>query len=225
MKEFFTKNLGLKVFSLVLAVLLELYFYGPENSVTLEMNAPIAVHNLPQSMMIVWPPAGDSGYFAKIIVRGPAPLVEQLRNSQRRFSVRLPDDLPPNYPVVLNPQQLDLPAGVEVIRVEPASMNFRFDRVMKKEIKVRARIGGTVADGYQVDKVTIEPGAIMVSGPVDEIQTWDFIDTQRIDVTDLKADRELQVGLIEPNTLSKLSTKAVTVHVHMRAEAEAAGKK
>ena len=61
MKDFFTTHPGLKLFSLALAVMLELYFYGPDNAIVASINAGVEIKNLDDSLMIVSPPGAREG--------------------------------------------------------------------------------------------------------------------------------------------------------------------
>src|SRR5689334_22599536 len=104
------ENLSLKLISLILAVMLEIYFYSPDNSLTVSLPVTVELRNVPSTMMFISPRNGERGIPARLEVRGPRPLIEQVRTANHRYVV----DYPPTHPTVfsspLDARQLWLPA-------------------------------------------------------------------------------------------------------------------
>lgn len=213
MKEFLTENLSLKLFSLILAILVELYFYSPDNSVTETLVAGIDVRNLPPSMMLVWPPTNDNGLSAKVSVQGPGPLVEQAKAISHKLLIHLPAQVPMTFAATLNPKQLSLPSGVRVNSIEPAQVELKFERAVKKELLVVVAKIGEPAQGYKIEEMKVFPETVIATGPKSELEGLQIIETEKIDISNLTATERLEVPLVERGPLTTLRITVVTVEI------------
>jgi len=72
-----SKNLGLKCVALCFALLLEVYFYSPDNSIEAEIPARVELAGLSRDSVIIEPFVGSRGIRVEIVARGPRPLVNQ----------------------------------------------------------------------------------------------------------------------------------------------------
>lgn len=215
MKNWLTENWLLKVISLVLAVMLEVYFYSPDNSIEFDLPIPIRIDNLAPEKMIVWPRSGERGLFARVRLRAPAPLEEKIKSSDLHFSIDLAKSDIPSAQFELLPDQLSLPSGVTVQQVEPQRVELRFEKEVKKELLVVADQAGVPQDGYTVKAVKVFPETIAAWGPESELEGLNVIETHKVDVTGFNSDRRVEVPLAEKGPMTKLSAKSVFVSVEV----------
>lgn len=215
--SWFRENLGLKVFSLIFALLLEMYLYGPNNLAGLEIPGSVEIRNLAPSKMVVWPPGTDSnGASVRIKLRGPTHLIEQLKSSAWPIFVDLPVPSPDRYRVVFNHDSLQLPSGVEVIDIRPSSLEFVFETVVKRELTVVPRIVGDVKDGFEVAQVRVYPIKVLARGPRNELRDKGSIDTATVDVSGWDRTERREVQLSDWDGLTVLGLNFVTVEVEVR---------
>lgn len=214
-KPWWRENLSLKLISLILAVLLELYFYSPDNSVTVTVPATVDIRNVPGSLTIINPRHGERGVPARIEVRGPRPLIEQVRSTTQRFVVEYPPEHPMVFTAALDHRQLWLPAGVEVLEVNPPVVNIELERLAQKQVMVELEKAGQLADGYQLDGISLTPDSISVSGPEGEVAPLKSIRTQRLNLEGISETRRFELGLVSPGQYSKLSNQTVTAEVRV----------
>jgi YbbR domain-containing protein len=215
MKNWLAENWLLKLISLVLAVMLEVYFYSPDNSIEFDLSVPVRIDNLAVERMIVWPPSGDRGLFARVRLRAPAPLEEKIKSSELHFTIDVGKTEKPSAQFELLTDQLSLPSGVSVVQVEPSKIDLRFEKEVKKELLVVADQVGVPQDGYVVGTVKVFPETVGAWGPESELEGLNVIETRKVDVTGFNSDRRIEVPLAEKGPMTKLSAKTVFVSVEV----------
>lgn len=213
MGSFFRENLGLKTVSLLIAVMLEIYFYSPDNSTTATLTASVQMQNLPPNMMVVWPPTGDKGLFAKFRIKGPTPLVRQVEGGDHRISVNLPTPIPATYQAIFTGNQLRLPAGITVLDIDPPSIEMKLERVVRKELLVIVDKVGEPAPGYVITEMKVFPETVFAKGPMSELEGLGIIETQKVDVSGFRRDEQLDVPLVDKGMLTTLGVNVVRVEV------------
>ena len=203
------------VIALFIALLLEVYFYSADNSVTTNIPAMVEVRGLAAEKIIVEPPKGEKGIPVRIEVRGPRPLVEGVRSSMNKFIVTMPPTDPSEFTAFLDPQQLKLPAGVEVLSINPASVTIKTELISQKELPVIAERVGKPADGHQISAMEVIPGTVSIRGPQSKVDHLRTLLTYPIDVGHLKNSEQIETSLQVPDPLVTLSVSAVKVDVQV----------
>jgi YbbR domain-containing protein len=82
-------------------------------------------------------------------------------------------------------------AEIRGVRLEPAIADVRVGVVQQEVtqvVSVQPSIQGSVADGYNLAGVGVDPPAIAISGPVEIIQAISFVATEAVDVGGLQKD-------------------------------------
>ena len=195
MRDFFKRNLGLKVMSVAIALSLEIYFMSPQNLVTETISASVELQSLPPDRVIVWPPAAEEGLLVDCKVRGPGPIVQEIKENPRKFTVTFPPKPSTTYIASLNPSDLRLPSGVELLEVKPPRFEFRIEELIKREIKVSVSKTGLLKAGLKLEDVKPAVETVLVSGPKGELTSLDYIETEDIDLSQYKESIELDVAL------------------------------
>lgn len=210
-KSILGENLSLKLISLILAVLLELYFYSADNSVKAALSASVEVKGLPENMMVVNFPNGNQVFASRVELRGPRPLIEQVRTSALKFSVEYPKDHPPIYTALLNTRQLGLPSGVEVTDVNPSTVTIEVEKTRTKEVPVTVDREGEPEKGFRLESFVIQPTTVKVSGAARVVDTLQSISTQEVDISALTETKRMEVLLQAPSPLVTVATKTASV--------------
>jgi YbbR domain-containing protein len=161
------RHFGLKIVSLVLAVLLWLMIAG-EEVVERGLRVPLELQQFPAGLEIrgEWPDfvdvrlRGGSGALGRLSA-GDIVAVLDLRAAtigQRLFQ--------------LTPEQVRTPFGVQAVQVAPSSVGLTFENSKTREVPVRPIIEGEPAPGYVTGKWSVNPPTVEVVGPeslVDEV--------------------------------------------------------
>lgn len=217
LQSMFAENLGLKIVSLTLALLLELYFYSPDNSISEVLPARISFENLPAQMVIVDPPNSKSGIDAEIEVRGPRQLVEQLRSGVNQVSVKAPIALlPGSFPLRVDSTDVSVPSGVEVLKIVPRSTSVTVETRAGKELIVVVQSVGEVADGFILEGINVFPDTVVVRGALSKLESLAAVETLAVDV-DGKSKSFRQEVSLKPQELGvEIGVTLVTADVKIK---------
>jgi len=214
-KEFFSNNLGLKLFSLLLAVLFEFHFYSPDNSRTATVSSVLEIRNVPQDQMVTSSFFGKGDWLVRLTVRGPAPSVDQVVSSPPKIIVQAPGEESRGFKVVLSKNLVTLPPGVELVGTLPQSVEFRLHRLVHKRLNVEPNIVGDVPPGYRLEGVTATPSSVMVSGPLSELETVVSVQTEEINWAEVNGRKHIQVALKGVSVNSELEENMVDVELRV----------
>ncbi|HVQ13690.1 MAG TPA: CdaR family protein [Vicinamibacterales bacterium] len=116
----------------------------------------------------------------------------------------------------LNPEQVRVPFGVEVVQVSPASIVIAFEKSDTKTVPVNASTEGSPAPGFVVGKVSVDPPTVQVTGPESAIRRTAEAVTDTVSVVGARKSlsEAVTIGLMDPAIRVKTSGSA-TVHVEI----------
>ncbi len=108
-------------------------------------------------------------------------------------------------------------ADLRPLRIEPSAAEVKI-AVSQVEVSwgvtVAVQPRGTVADGYNLVSVTVEPPLIAITGPIEQVQSIPFVPTEEIDLTNLRTNQTRNVRLQLPASVrSQRDTVTVTLRV------------
>jgi YbbR domain-containing protein len=171
------RSIGLKFLSICIAALLWLVVAG-DRVVERALRAPVEFQNLPQGLEIVGRPPeavdvrlrGSSGTLGRL---GPGDIsavidLRSARPGQRLFH--------------LTTTEINVPYGIEVVQVAPATLPISFENSAVKIVQVRPSIEGRPAPGYEVTSITADPPTVEIIGPESSLRGLDEAMTEPIAV-------------------------------------------
>ncbi len=158
------QNFGLKVLATVLAVVLWTYVRLTVGGVTKEvisqlvLQIPLETRGSGSSLV----PYEKSADTITITLRGEEAVVSSLREGLVTAYVDVGDMVSgSHWPEV----QVLVPQGVQIMAVEPRSVNVKLSPPMFKEVAVMVESTGEPTAGFKVGKPTFSPKAIRLQGP------------------------------------------------------------
>lgn len=120
----------------------------------------------------------------------------------------------------VQPRAVDAAAAtIEGLTFEPAVVQVTVPVLPKattRTVPVVPTLRGSVASGYWITRVTVDPSVVTVRGEPAALATFDQVTTATVDVTGLGADKTFQVGLQLPadgTSLIKAAQAVVTVEI------------
>lgn len=169
----------LKVLSLLLAIVLWFVVIREEKIVTL-VPTPIELKEIPLEMVVV----NDVDNLVSVKLRGPRSLISgfvpsQIELLQGRGIARLRAG---ENTIRIDPTQIGVPRGIEVLGVTPSSIRVVLERLASKELPIAPRIEGIPARGFLVKRVTANPTKVVVKGPERALRETIRIPTEPISV-------------------------------------------
>jgi YbbR domain-containing protein len=159
-KHWITHNWLLKLISLILATMLWMTVSN-EASSELGLEVPLEYRNIPSQLEVT----GDMPNTVQVRLRGSSNVIRDITSRDVATTIDLSKMTTGEKVIALSPQNVRAPFGAEVIRVNPSSIRFSLERTIAKSVPVVPTIAGEPPQGYEIGKVQVNPGSIIVEGP------------------------------------------------------------
>ncbi len=176
----FSENVGLKALSFVIALGLTAYQRGSEDeeqrTVPVDVILRLPSTEAHRELMTLVPPS------IHVTVRGSTRALDQLISSgvpPVEVDLRRGDA----HAIVFESEMFELPPGVQVNIIDPASIDLEWQDVVQRSVPIQASITGRAADGYMVQSVKVDPTHITVLGPASMVEVMQFVRLAAFDVS------------------------------------------
>lgn len=198
LREFLFGNLGLKVASLVLALLLYAHVVTeqPRESV---VQIPLTLTGLPESLAVSGHPPERVG----VKIRGKWKDLIRLGLTSPYLPVDLAHAAPGPFRSTITaedvagkalpPELAKLVAVTEVL--EPRAVDLMVEAKRVKRVRVVARLAGAPAPGYRIAGSLVVPDSVQVRGPRSAVAPLDSLGTLPIDITGEREKIQRQVEI------------------------------
>ncbi|MGZ4817878.1 MAG: CdaR family protein, partial [Terriglobales bacterium] len=178
LRKYVFHNFGLKLLSLVVAVLLWLAVTR-DPVAEIALNVPIEFHNTPEHLEI----SSETIPQVLVRVRGPVREVRDLSPSEVHAIIDLARVQPGERTYDLAPRHIRVPDGVEVVQAVPSQIRINFDRRESRQVEVKPRVIGTFASGYRIEKVVPVPQSVTIVGPAGHVEAVETAITDPVDAS------------------------------------------
>lgn len=206
------KDWVLRIISLCLAIVLW-YFVGGEDIVNKNVLVRVEVINLPRDLVI-------SNQFKKEIevsVSGPRSLVLNMDNLAISRQVDLSKATPGTMVIDNNNNDIPVPRGVSVQRIQPKSIILSLDKLIQKQFEVHPVTIGKLASDYVLKEIRMEPDSIAITGPQTVLSQFEVLRTKEIDIRGLSASTQRQIPLeLDPVIVDLIGATTVTADLVIR---------
>ncbi|MBI4464918.1 MAG: YbbR-like domain-containing protein [Acidobacteria bacterium] len=207
LRKCFTENVGLKLLSVALAVLI--WAAAGESPVTeVIFQVPVEFNRVPPNTEIV--PEQPS---VQLRVRGPSRIVRQTTAAD--FSVPVDVSTPDQtgertYP--LDPENIQTPDFIRIVQIIPPQVRLRVEPTMEKQVPVQPRFSGEIAAGYRVKEFRAEPPQVTIAGPRSRVESVAAAWTDPVEWTDFSEDKNVVTTVYVPDPWVRLvESPTVTV--------------
>lgn len=196
LRGFASRNLGLKVVALALAVA-AWWFVAGESKVLVSFTIPLEIRNVPKEMTIT----NKAERQVEVRLSGPSSLLSGMRPSEISASVDLAAAQAGRQHFTLDDRSVKVPPGIKVQKIFPASIEVVLDRTERRMVAVSARIGGGAAVRKRVAKVEIDPPSVEIEALPEEFARMPVIYTEEVvpDRTDSDFSAIARVETREPH--------------------------
>ncbi len=190
-KDIIFKNFWYKVFSILCGFLLWFMVIGQQNSeITVEL--PLEYKNVPQNFIITKSIVNK----VNVLFSGPSTLIKLIAKKELSFPIDLSHVHKGKNEIVLYPEMLNLPHKINIKIITPSTISIYVDKIVTETKAVVPQIVGTVAKGFKISKISIEPPYVSITAAEDELKSIQTIKTDTINVTDKKENIDVKVPLI-----------------------------
>ncbi len=183
-------NLPLKSAAVVLAVILW-FFVISKGQTEMSLSVPIEYLNVPSGLEI----SRQEAKAANIVVRIHESLSKNIRQETVSVGIDVSKAKKGEGIFPIRKDDVKLPFGASVIRVEPSSVKLFFEETVSKMVSVRPEITGTPETGYYVRSVDVSPKEVVIEGPKSAVRRVGVIRTEPVDITGLNEDLRLEAAL------------------------------
>jgi diadenylate cyclase len=212
-------NLGLKLFSLILAVSLWLLVARNPNA-EVAVDVPIEFHHIPENLEI----NSENIPMAQVRLRGPEHFIHLLHPQDVHVEVDLTDVKPGERTFDLTAQQVHEPRDLSVVQVVPSQFHLSFDIRMTRQVEVRPRVIGNFASGLRIAKAIANPAVITVVGPRVRVEAVEAATTDPVDASGVMTSQTFSTNVYVSDPLVQIVHPApVHVTVIMEKSSPASG--
>lgn len=198
LRKVFLEDWGIKLLALAITTALWLGVTGLSTPTTRKFyNVPLNLDISADTQIVNSPPLEVT-----IEVSGDKRKLDEINRLALSARIDLTDQKPGQWAVSLSPETIFVPLerGVTLIDVAPGRIPVSLEAVEEKEIEVVAETSGELPPGLEVYSTTITPSKIRVRGPVSVMRALDYVQTDKIELSDKRGDfTARQVAVSSPN--------------------------
>jgi YbbR domain-containing protein len=121
-------------------------------------------------------------------------------------------------------EDVEVPVGVAVLRVEPAWVTFVARRTTEVEVRVEPTVRGELGAGMRLKEVRAEPESVTLVVPLRSQARYQTVRTEPVELSSVRRDDERRVDIVLPKDarLAEGEPAAVDVHIAVAGGEEAA---
>lgn len=175
MKFDLRKNLSLKLLSLFVAMILWVVVAGEEDIVK-DFALPLELTNIPSSLEISGPVVDT----VLVRLRAPEAILRTLTVDRMAARLDLKDAAAGRIPFRLTTDQIRIPSGSEIVRIQPETIELNLEPKRQKKVRVHPEVAGDPAEGFEVAHISVLPPTIWIEGPESELLETETATTGQI---------------------------------------------
>jgi YbbR domain-containing protein len=209
--KLFTRNLGWKLLSLLIAVLLWVAV-AREPEVATSLSVPVDFRNMRDDLDI----EGSLPDRVRLEVRGPSGRLTRDNLSAVAVVLDLSDAEAGERTFSIRGRNLNLPSGVVFYRAVPSQLTLHFDQLVTREEPVEPVYLNKPA-GYRLTSQQLVPATVRIRGSQDRVRAISLIKTDPVDLAHVAGEQVLHTHLNvgDPQVRVILPPTEVTVKVKL----------
>jgi len=218
MTAWLTRDWGLKLVSLLLAVGLWYYAVGEEGiEITRTVPLEIQIENKQMSILKI------SAETIQVTLKAPRGMLSKVASEEIRATHKIEAGVSSagDYSFRLEPREIHLSAPyIQITKIEPEVIQITLDELIIKKLEISPAFLGEPAFGYKVkeEEIQLNPNAILVEGPKAQIDGLDFVKTKPVDLVGRIRSFRRTVELNLPDNVKALSEALIDVFIPIKEE-------
>ncbi len=208
-----TRNLGLKLVSLAVALVLWTYV---STQPRMEKAFAVAIHciNVPAKLEL----NPDQVNTVTVILAGPRDRLEELERGELAAELDFSRvDSAGDHTFNVADLRLDLPPNVRFVKAVPSQLRLLLENQVRREVGVQPRFVGAFQPGYSMESYKVDPQKLVIVGPESRMALVDQVTTDPIDLsTEIGTKRFQATAYIPDPNLRFEGPSSVSVEVNLR---------
>jgi len=200
------ENVWLKLLALLLAVILFALSRQPPTDVRLA-GVPLEFRGLGSGLEI----GSEVEPTVSVRLRGPRDVVRSVTPNQIAVIADLTNKESGERVVQLRTVDVTKPEGVEVLRIDPASVTLQLELTSHKAIEVKPQFRGELARGLELYSVQASPPTVEIEGPQSAVGRLTSISTESVPLDNKTASFHTTVDVEPPNHFIRVVTAGPVV--------------
>ncbi len=177
-----SNNIGLKLGSLFLAIILWITITGQGIDEQKLRNVPYQIRNVPDGLIVT-----DKGVgVVDLHIRGPRSLLPAIRPEDSSIVLTLsPDTIigETKIDIAHNNVYLPYPNQTSLLQISPSEVSVTLDEMTSKSVPIRPHLRGNPHPDYQLGEWRVDPEQAEVQGPKSYLEHLELIYTETIDIS------------------------------------------
>ena len=195
-----------KVISAALALLLGLVLTcvhlqakAAQNGAEASIKIPVLGVNIAAGLIMT----GPSVQGIEIQVAGSAERMQALQKARPKYELDLSGLGNGIHTIPITPDQITLPEGISIIKLNTPTITIRIDREIKKEVPIVVSMEGEATPGFYVTTASASPYKALLRGPQYILDDIEHITTNPIDIGGASESfkKEITLDLVESVTV------------------------
>lgn len=185
-----TANLVPKGIAFALVLVLWGFIAGQQRT-EMWLTVPFEYRNIPTNMEI----AGELVNKVEVGIRGPRGVISGVSQDQVRAHIDLSQGLRGLNYVRITTDNIRIPVGTEVTKINPSSMRIRLEDVKTRSVQVKAQFIGKLPQPLRLETVWVEPRFVVLQGPESRLTKVREVLTEPIDLSSITENTKISVGV------------------------------
>ncbi len=205
------KDWFIKLISLLFAIFLW-YFVSSEDRVDMNIQIPVEIVNLPRDLII----SNQYKTALDVTVSGPRGLIRKFSQGTTR-SIDLSKATPGSMVIANELDAIYAPRGITVLRINPTHITLLIDRLINKELSIKAVTKGKLPEEYELMAITMQPERLNLAGPQEILDRETLLKTTPIDLSDITGSTTKQIALdLRPEVADLLGDSMVSALIEIK---------
>lgn len=205
-----------KIQRAIISLLLALMIWGGlqlQGEAVRKIALPIEFKNLPEGLVV-----SDAGALrVSLALRGVPARMARLDPELMKIVIDMTNVEPGNSKQFITEEKIiGLPDGMEIEEITPYALTVAVEPLVEKDVPVKPRVEGEVAENYLLDAVVPVPAKVLFRGPRSLAKSLESLPTAQLDIRDLSQSVERRVELeVDPRVLPYLSKPIVDLQIRL----------
>lgn len=179
MRKLLFENIGIKISSVILAMILW-FFVTSKGQSEISMDIPLELKNIPQGLESV----KQNSKPITISIKGQERLLRNLKPADVRVYLDLSKAKKGKGTYYIDNNDVKLPPTMSVTSLNPSSIAVTLEDTVIKTVLVSPVVSGTPKSGAFLSAVDVKPKMVTIEGVRSEVDRVKILKTEPIDITD-----------------------------------------